>query len=176
MARNNVSRSRANQPLYRLIDDIIRSAGEPAIVRQMIPPGTRIDWPVEDLATYEARCHSMTPLQVNSIVDFSALDFAGAVDDCLICPICIFTIMTPVVIPCNHIFCLECLQRHYEISQTCPIDRKKFRANRIRLSKDIAEQLGNLIVFCPNYPRGCTKQTRRRDVLTHALNCSHMSS
>ncbi|KAJ0131139.1 hypothetical protein HZ326_23787 [Fusarium oxysporum f. sp. albedinis] len=118
MVRNNVSRSRANQPLYRLIDDIIRSAGEPAILRQMVPPGTRIDWPVEDLAKYEARCHSITTLQVNSIVDFSALDFAGA---------------------------------------------------------DIAEQLGNLIVFCSNYPRGCTKQTRRRDMLTHALNCSDMS-
>ena len=36
MAGNNVSRSHANQTLYRLIDDMVRSAGEPAMLRQMI--------------------------------------------------------------------------------------------------------------------------------------------
>jgi hypothetical protein len=36
MAGNNASHSHANQPLYRLIDDMVRSAGEPAILGQMI--------------------------------------------------------------------------------------------------------------------------------------------
>ncbi|CCF34136.1 TRAF-type zinc finger protein, partial [Colletotrichum higginsianum] len=143
-----------------------RIVGNPA----RTPPN---QWPVEEISTREALRHSISPSKVRELLDFSALLYADEPDDNLLCPICKLPVITPIITPCDHTFCLECLKRHFRSSDTCPIDRTRFRARDCKTSRLLTNILDSLVVECPNTERGCSEKMKREEVVKHTINCRY---
>lgn len=54
------------------------------------------------------------------------------------CPICFHRFRNAVTLPCDHVFCRDCIKRWFRRSNTCPFDRQKlFRwpAQRVRTAQ-----------------------------------------
>ncbi|OLN95229.1 Ligand of Numb protein X 2 [Colletotrichum chlorophyti] len=159
------------QLVHNLVEDAVRSVeGVPIPLTPRNPP---IQWPIEELATREALRHSITPSRVKELLDFSALSYPDEPDDNLLCPICKLPVVTPAITPCDHTFCLECLKRHYHTSDTCPIDRTRFRAKDCKTSRLLVNILDTLIVECPNTERGCEETMKREEVVKHTITCRY---
>ncbi|XP_047454758.1 tripartite motif containing 35-28 [Mugil cephalus] len=45
----------------------------------------------------------------------------------LTCPVCQGIFRDPVLLPCTHSFCRECLQRSFQFNKTCPVCREAFQ-------------------------------------------------
>lgn len=49
------------------------------------------------------------------------------------CNICFDTAYEPVLLSCDHLFCIECITKWMEQKQTCPICRKQFGVDEIKI-------------------------------------------
>ena len=108
------------------------------------------------------------------IFDMYSLTYVTEPDSALICPICHDPLVDPVTTPCDHTFCYRCLRRSIASSPAgtaCPVDREAlswsecFSAGRL-----VRTQLNSLMVKCPHHNRGCTQETRRESIETHATS------
>lgn len=83
-----------------------------------------------------------------------ALDLAGAdearkeiseIEDELICHICFCLLENPVIFPCEHLFCWECIYKWLEYQRLCPVDRKRITLDDMkpapRLVKNLLEKI-----------------------------------
>ncbi|KAF6828512.1 traf-like signal [Colletotrichum plurivorum] len=156
--------------VHNLVEEAVRSVEGVPIP---LAPRAPTQWPVEELATREAIRHAISPDKVRELLDFSALDYTEEPDDNLVCPICKLPVITPVITPCDHTFCLECLKRHFFSSDTCPIDRSRFRAKDCKKSRLLSNMLDSLVVECPNTDRGCDETMKREEVVKHAIGCRY---
>ncbi|KAL0941627.1 traf-like signal [Colletotrichum truncatum] len=156
--------------VHDLVEEAVRSVEEVPIP---LAPRAPIQWPVEELATREAIRYSLTPDKVKELLDFSSLNYTEEPDDNLICPICKLAVITPIITPCDHTFCLECLRRHFFTSDACPIDRTRFRAKDCKTSRLLTNMLDALVVNCPNTERGCDETMKREEVVKHAIGCRY---
>ncbi|KAM4580776.1 tripartite motif containing 35-28 [Odontesthes bonariensis] len=60
----------------------------------------------------------------------------------LTCPVCQGIFQDPMLLPCTHSFCRECLQKSWQVNRKCPVCRKEFeevQAIPNRALKDTAE-------------------------------------
>ncbi|KAM9722900.1 tripartite motif containing 35-28 [Menidia menidia] len=60
----------------------------------------------------------------------------------LTCPVCQCIFQDPVLLPCSHSFCRECLRRSLEVSRRCPVCREPFEGTQAisnRSLRDTAE-------------------------------------
>lgn len=48
--------------------------------------------------------------------------FIGEIDEEFLCQICKMVLENPVQIPCDHLFCYECLKSRIVADRTCPVD------------------------------------------------------
>ncbi|WYZ37043.1 hypothetical protein EsH8_II_000549 [Colletotrichum jinshuiense] len=156
--------------VHNLVEDAARSVEEVAIP---LTPRTPTQWPVEELAAREASRYSISLNRVKQLLDFSALQYTEEADDNLLCPICKLPVLAPIVTPCDHTFCLECLKRHFHTSDTCPIDRARFRARDCKTSRLLTNILDGLVVECPNTERGCEEKIKREEVVKHVIGCRY---
>ncbi|KAH7142256.1 hypothetical protein DER46DRAFT_566466 [Fusarium sp. MPI-SDFR-AT-0072] len=158
------------QPLHEIIEDIARADEEIALLAGNI---TRYRFPFEELVVREARRHRLSVSCVVSLVQFQDLDYCSNVDDQLICSICLSPMLTPLLTPCGHTFCSECLRRHLTCTNQCPLDRRPIRIRMTQCPQSIVESLDRLIVKCPNAGKGCSHSMKRDEVVTHVLRCMH---
>ncbi|CAD0086153.1 unnamed protein product [Aureobasidium vineae] len=105
-------------------------------------------------------------------VDIRALDYVSAYDNNLMCPICRSAFVDPVVVAdCDHHFCRDCLDyttSWNQYSGTCPACRRPGRLTGSgSASKLLLNILDDLVVKCPNQPKGCNKQVKRGHLLDH---------
>lgn len=108
-------------------------------------------------------------------VDIKSLEYAGPVDVNLICPICQCPFFIPVRLPCDHIFCSECLQQSIQaqeqLQSTCPTCRGAFDStgpSPFQLVPRVIHQLvENLPVKCPSLRKGCLGELPRGDIQDH---------
>lgn len=103
------------------------------------------------------------------IVDLGALEYEDEVDENLICPICCLPLVSPTITKCDHVFCQKCLVHAHSLNPVCPVDRLPLRlTDETRTApKIIHNQLDNLLVRCPNGPRGCSLLVARSLVENH---------
>ena len=47
------------------------------------------------------------------------------------CPICISVPLTPKILPCEHVFCAECIERAIEAQSACPTCRRECQRDKI---------------------------------------------
>src|SRR5256885_12068627 len=71
--------------------------------------------------------HSPHRVRSTEIVDLRSLEYVSAVNENLVCPICHVALVDPIITSCEHIFCRDCLEEAYTISQSCPVDRLPLR-------------------------------------------------
>ncbi|KAI0972875.1 hypothetical protein F4678DRAFT_471299 [Xylaria arbuscula] len=103
------------------------------------------------------------------VVDLRALEYDGDVDENLICPICRLPLVSPTITNCDHVFCQTCIVHAHSLNPVCPVDRLPLKlATETRTApKIIHNQLDNLLVRCPNRPRGCHLVVARSLVENH---------
>eukprot|EP00002_Diphylleia_rotans_P036414 TRINITY_DN800_c0_g2_i3.p1 TRINITY_DN800_c0_g2~~TRINITY_DN800_c0_g2_i3.p1 ORF type:complete len:334 (-),score=75.64 TRINITY_DN800_c0_g2_i3:1241-2242(-) len=80
----------------------------------------------------------------------SQMLFISEPHDALICPLHYDVYDDPVVLPCGHTFCAECVERFSQIRRECPIDRTNFHPLQLVPNRSIADQVDQLLVHCPN--------------------------
>lgn len=61
-------------------------------------------------------------------------DYYQAVDEDLICQICLQPLVSPLDTRCGHTFCARCLRNYLRIQRQCPIDRKALSLKECQLS------------------------------------------
>eukprot|EP01028_Stygiella_incarcerata_P010417 TRINITY_DN538_c0_g1_i1.p1 TRINITY_DN538_c0_g1~~TRINITY_DN538_c0_g1_i1.p1 ORF type:complete len:408 (-),score=118.41 TRINITY_DN538_c0_g1_i1:119-1342(-) len=99
--------------------------------------------------------------------------FVSDVDDELVCSICGCVFESPVVTPCHHIFCRECLVSWLNTgSESCPECRKKVHCAHLKPAHPVIQGLvESLRVKCPFHENGCQETPLLKDVKQHELEC-----
>lgn len=124
----------------------------------MPPPNT----PEEGLTTTTTTTLALRPFvraeaPSSAVVDLRTLEYEGAIDENLICPICRVALVAPVITNCDHVFCQKCLVQAHALNPVCPVDRLplKLVSETRTAPKIVHNQLDSLQVRCPNSSRGC---------------------
>ena len=109
-------------------------------------------------------------------VDLRALEYDSPCDQNLICAICYCPFVNAVRLPCEHVFCLRCVNDAMKISGVgfrpsslnCPSCRRKIHANEIiSMPKILDRMLDELMVRCPLKDEGCNELVQRCEVQQH---------
>ena len=109
-------------------------------------------------------------------VDLRALEYVSAYDHNLMCAICYSPFVDPVRLPCEHVFCLRCVNDTIKISGigfrpqsgNCPSCRRRVHANEITsMPKILDRMLDDLLVRCPLKDEGCNEHIQRCEVQQH---------
>lgn len=64
----------------------------------------------------------------------------GEIDDQFRCSICGMILENPMVTPCNHVFCDECIGRWLNVAASCPIDSCSLTVHDLKPSTQIFRQ------------------------------------
>ncbi|KAI1400405.1 hypothetical protein F4819DRAFT_368868 [Hypoxylon fuscum] len=134
----------------------------------MPPPNTPEEGLIGSTATLALRPLLGGEAPGNTL-DLRALEYEGAVDENLICPICRVPFVSPVITACDHVFCQRCIIQAHALNPVCPVDRLPLKlVSETRVApKIIHNQLDNLEVRCPNSARGCDLIVSRSLVENH---------
>lgn len=109
-------------------------------------------------------------------VDLRALEYVSPYDHNLMCAICYCPFVNAVRLPCEHVFCLRCVNDAMKISGigfrpssvNCPSCRRMTHASEITsMPKILDRMLDDLMVRCPLKDEGCNEQVQRCDVQQH---------
>ncbi|GAO49493.1 hypothetical protein SAICODRAFT_30892 [Saitoella complicata NRRL Y-17804] len=94
--------------------------------------------------------------------------YADAVSDHFMCPVCRSVLVEPVQTRCGHIFCTPCIESALSHSRTCPVDRAALtQSDLLPAPKIIANIVNELLVVCPNQSEGCPNVLQRQLLGTH---------
>mmetsp|Transcript_46460 Transcript_46460/g.97634 ORF Transcript_46460/g.97634 Transcript_46460/m.97634 type:complete len:243 (+) Transcript_46460:191-919(+) len=91
----------------------------------------------------------------------------------LICSICMALPTHPLITPCDHIFCIECIHQALEMSNQCPIDRKPCTIPQLKpLQGCLSRIWGSTQVKCGNHQGGCAWTGSIGDYANHLDQCT----
>lgn len=94
----------------------------------------------------------------------------------LICSICFSIPPEPVLTPCEHLFCRDCLQQALYRAQQCPVDRTEISAEEVRHLREgslLHRLWGGINVKCANHLTGCSWTGPIADYKLHSESCTH---
>lgn len=94
----------------------------------------------------------------------------------LICAICMGLPPEPVLTPCEHLFCRDCLQQALYRQRSCPVDRTEFSADQVRHLRDgslLFRIWGGIPVKCAHHLSGCAWTGQMSDYKAHSESCTH---
>lgn len=78
-------------------------------------------------------------------------DYHQAVDEELMCHICLQPLVNPIDTKCGHTFCSRCLKNYLKLQRQCPLDRQPLTVSECQKSSFIVRRLlDKLLVVCPN--------------------------
>ena len=97
------------------------------------------------------------------------------VPDDLICSICYTIPVDPVLTPCEHIFCRECINQALNVSRQCPIDREACTTRDLQQPTGCLRRIwSNVQVKCGNSGEdGCAWTGAIGDYANHAEQCNN---
>ena len=76
-------------------------------------------------------------------------DYYQAVDEDLMCQICLQPLVSPLDTRCGHTFCARCLRNYLRIQRQCPIDRKALSLKECQLSSILVRRsVWSLCALC----------------------------
>lgn len=70
-------------------------------------------------------------------MDLDMEEVSGALGQDLTCPVCQGIFSDPVLLPCTHSFCRECLQNSLKVSPNCPVCREYFTEDKVIANRDL---------------------------------------
>ena len=109
-------------------------------------------------------------------VDLRALEYVSPYDHNLMCAICYCPFVDAVRLPCEHVFCLHCVNDAMKISGSgfrpssvnCPSCRRRTHASEmVSMPKILARMLDDMLVRCPLKDEGCNEHIQRCEVQQH---------
>nr|XP_054748433.1 E3 ubiquitin-protein ligase RNF166-like [Lytechinus pictus] len=87
------------------------------------------------------------------------------------CSICLDFFLKPTRIPCNHVFCEECLAPFLSVvSPSCPLCRVTFKPKERSRAKDLEKQMASIKDSCI----GCKKKMNLSKLRQHTVSCRHV--
>lgn len=92
-------------------------------------------------------------------VDLRALEYVSSYDPNLMCAICYCPFVNAVRLPCEHVFCLRCVNDAMKISG--------IGSEITSMPKILHRMLDDLMVRCPLKDEGCNEQVQRCEVQQH---------
>ncbi|KAL9976137.1 hypothetical protein ACROYT_G013392 [Oculina patagonica] len=86
------------------------------------------------------------------------------------CPVCLEILESPILIPCGHTFCNDCLDSCENISgsATCPVCRSGFSVYEKHRARDIQRQIHQSSGTCS----GCNRQFPMSRLREHRSSCT----
>ena len=103
--------------------------------------------------------------------DIRTLEYVSPVDDNLICSVCHFAFIKPVITAeCEHIFCDECFESAtHQSNETCPYCRSDIENAKVRPApRALTNMVDDLRVRCLRWKSGCNVVTTRGAAAVHA--------
>eukprot|EP00930_Biecheleria_cincta_P052929 TRINITY_DN38230_c0_g1_i2.p1 TRINITY_DN38230_c0_g1~~TRINITY_DN38230_c0_g1_i2.p1 ORF type:complete len:288 (+),score=38.96 TRINITY_DN38230_c0_g1_i2:61-924(+) len=97
-----------------------------------------------------------------------------SVSETLRCPICIEVLENPVYCrgnPCQHVFCLACIERALATRQRCPTCRAPARKEQFQPNLLVQSLLDELRVYCKRRQAGCYWSGRQDARAAHEDEC-----
>jgi len=95
----------------------------------------------------------------------------------LICSICMsLPHDIPVITPCQHLFCKECLGEALSRQQLCPVDRCAVGRHQVSILEEVSlirRIWGSVKAKCANHLHGCAWTGPVSDYKSHAESCVH---
>ena len=93
-------------------------------------------------------------------------EVVGAVDEDLLCAICMCVLSAPRSCQAGHTFCLDCITRALSTTQRCPIDRQPLGPSTLTRVRPLENMVQKLIVRCPNREcgAGASRKAKRARV------------
>ena len=88
------------------------------------------------------------------------------ITDDITCTICTDIVDSPVLTPCQHVFCRECITNWLGVgNSTCPVDRDHLEITQLKpLPRIIQKLVNNLTIRCENFEYGCSFTTKLDNV------------
>lgn len=83
------------------------------------------------------------------------------------CPICLNYLNEPTITKCNHLFCLKCIEKSFEITQLCPVCKMDTEIIGESL-KFVKNMIDNLLFNCSNDK--CNKLISYNNISNHMEN------
>ncbi|ORX47484.1 hypothetical protein DM01DRAFT_1310390 [Hesseltinella vesiculosa] len=108
-------------------------------------------------------------------LDLHSVTYVDNVNSNLVCCICQYPFVDPVVTSCGHTFCRHCIYQAVESSPLCPVDRSPIDLNDIQEAvKIVSNMVNELQIYCPRQPRGCEYHVQRQHMEHHlASECQY---
>ena len=109
-------------------------------------------------------------------VDVRVLEYVTPFDHNLMCAICYCPFENAARLPCEHVFCQLCINRHLKLSGIgwrpssgkCPSCRRTIHSDEIvPMPKIVTRMVDELIVRCPLKDDGCNEQLQKCQVQHH---------
>ncbi|KAI6242351.1 Trf-1 [Aphelenchoides fujianensis] len=88
------------------------------------------------------------------------------------CAVCNQVLRIPQKLPCDHLFCLACLQGLTE----CPTCGKTFKPEALREDKATARRIQQLAVKCSFFDNGCVWTGTLKELKAHAISCEFLDT
>lgn len=90
------------------------------------------------------------------------------------CIICCDRLNNPVIIPCGHTFCKECISEAFRVEKEkpCPTCKRKLKKGESLVPNiNLQQAIGELKVFCTYKEQGCQVKMRLEELESHSKIC-----
>ncbi|KAI8088699.1 uncharacterized protein BX664DRAFT_295992 [Halteromyces radiatus] len=103
-------------------------------------------------------------------IDLKSVTYVDNVNSNLVCCICQYPFVNPLVSPCGHTFCETCIYQALDSCSQCPIDRSPLCLPDLEPAvKIIVNMVNELLIYCPRKERGCDF-IGQRQYMEHHMN------
>jgi len=93
-------------------------------------------------------------------------------DDDFTCAICQGIYDRPVITPCRHTYCKECIESWIQIKNSCPLDQKRLRScDLIQIPYMLQSIINKLLIHCDYHSSGCQEIVPVGDLRKHLIQC-----
>ncbi|XP_037042977.1 E3 ubiquitin-protein ligase PDZRN3-like [Bradysia coprophila] len=104
--------------------------------------------------------------------------FVGEIDPDFLCQMCKLVLENPVQIPCDHLFCYDCIKHRIATDRTCPVDLTPIKlCGEVQVFKAPCLAFRNLLyklnIMCDFQTLGCSKIMKLEGLAEHVKNCEY---